>query len=478
MPPNNENGSEHDLRRNHCTVEDNPFIAFRHFADSTVAALVDGIAGLPGLLAELNNVNLAREQCLYGKANTEECEKLKAVEDKMTSMHDNEFGTGRASFDHRKLEENVAKYMKLEASARELRTRIVETGRGSEGSSDELSRQAQSDLVERIGNQKGQQWGWSWDWGFPRPFDSEPGKEQHQRWPVHCRRWHNRATREHSSEALPHQELAQLADGIVDAVNQGIAAELYSIMRKTRHTEETHEDVPQPGHSFGPPGPRPLESLPREQYSPYALENNSELKGGAWRDAFEDLLRAERGVGLIPPRLLGQSRQLTYDDWAHRFRDTPYKTYLQNSHHMQGDGNDESELSYEYSHDHEDQHDDPPTPRPNQKRWTGKAPETELEAYERLLGPTTTEKNTAITNPPSILATLTTTERTVAPDGTITTKVVLKKRFSDGKEESSETVHTHRGDGPPRDLLKTFEDRDQPSQENPANPKKGWFWSN
>ena len=43
---------------------------------------------------------------------------------------------------------------------------------------------------------------------------------------------------------------------------------------------------------------------------------------------------------------------------------------------------------------------------------------------------------------PDILAQLTTTETTRLPDGTVTTKVVLKQRFADGREEERETVHT------------------------------------
>ncbi|TKA79903.1 hypothetical protein B0A49_01105 [Cryomyces minteri] len=45
----------------------------------------------------------------------------------------------------------------------------------------------------------------------------------------------------------------------------------------------------------------------------------------------------------------------------------------------------------------------------------------------------------------SIVSTLTSTGRRIAPDGTVTTKVALKRRFGDGREESSETVHTTQG---------------------------------
>ncbi len=46
---------------------------------------------------------------------------------------------------------------------------------------------------------------------------------------------------------------------------------------------------------------------------------------------------------------------------------------------------------------------------------------------------------------PSVISTMTTTQRTTRPDGSIYTQVVLKKRFSDGREESTETEHTTHG---------------------------------
>jgi hypothetical protein len=117
--------------------------------------------------------------------------------------------------------------------------------------------------------------------------------------------------------------------------------------------------------------------------------------------------------------------------------------------------------------------------------------ETELDAYDHLL---TKPATSAVAKPnpfeeassrlkPSILSTLTTTERSVAPDGSVTTKVVLKKRFADGREESSETVHTQRG----QDMDRL---RDQWSSNSAAHAGKpaatnedekkrgGWFWSN
>lgn len=85
---------------------------------------------------------------------------------------------------------------------------------------------------------------------------------------------------------------------------------------------------------------------------------------------------------------------------------------------------------------------------------------------------------------PSILSTLTTTERTTLQDGTVHTKVVLKKKFSDGREESTETVHTQnpvpQGSAQVQQMAKSRE-RDHGmsdrKQEGKEKKSRGWFWS-
>ncbi|KAL9578514.1 MAG: hypothetical protein Q9203_007068 [Teloschistes exilis] len=99
---------------------------------------------------------------------------------------------------------------------------------------------------------------------------------------------------------------------------------------------------------------------------------------------------------------------------------------------------------------------------------------TELDLYRRFLGTqnrpagsstnhtssTQTFTSTTVggvaqqsTDPdkPSITSTMTTTQRCTLPDGSVYTKVVLKKGFSDGREECTETEHTKQGHGRPRD---------------------------
>ncbi|KAK4953895.1 hypothetical protein LTR10_008499 [Elasticomyces elasticus] len=70
-----------------------------------------------------------------------------------------------------------------------------------------------------------------------------------------------------------------------------------------------------------------------------------------------------------------------------------------------------------------------------------------------------------------VLSSLTTTRTTRLADGTVTTKVVLKQRFADGREESEEKVHTYR-EG-------TSEQQEIGGKNGEAEKKKagGWFWS-
>ncbi|KAI7507279.1 hypothetical protein KC347_g6984 [Hortaea werneckii] len=69
-----------------------------------------------------------------------------------------------------------------------------------------------------------------------------------------------------------------------------------------------------------------------------------------------------------------------------------------------------------------------------------------------------------------VLSSLTTTQTTRMPDGTVTTKVILKQRFADGREETEEKLHTYQDPS----QLQQAEEAQTPEQ---AEKKKGWFWS-
>ena len=85
---------------------------------------------------------------------------------------------------------------------------------------------------------------------------------------------------------------------------------------------------------------------------------------------------------------------------------------------------------------------------------------------------------------PSVISTLTTTERRRLPDGTVHTKMVLKKRFADGNEESSETVIMTPGTElhNQAQTMQAGGVRDEPAkkgvpEKKEEKSKKGWFWS-
>lgn len=135
---------------------------------------------------------------------------------------------------------------------------------------------------------------------------------------------------------------------------------------------------------------------------------------------------------------------------------------------------------------------------------------TELDLYERFLGtqyhqatpslpasaPTfnsnhNTSQTPATSTPaedpnPTVISTLTTTERNSLPDGSVHTKVMLKKQFADGREERTETLHTSYGSQAERPgLAKQFlvgEAQDASRKDEAEGiaqqaKKKGWFWS-
>lgn len=80
---------------------------------------------------------------------------------------------------------------------------------------------------------------------------------------------------------------------------------------------------------------------------------------------------------------------------------------------------------------------------------------------------------------PSLLSTLTTTESRTLPDGTKTAKIVLKKRFSDGVEESNErhyTEHVRPPSVPPKSITEQI-DMKKDRTESSDKSKKGWFWT-
>lgn len=225
----------------------------------------------------------------------------------------------------------------------------------------------------------------------------------------------------------------------------------------------------------------PIAYIAGSSYSPLRLERVSPLsdQGHKWRNAFEDLIAVKNGKPMVEEesRNANESsaawmssmveRGLFGSGW--KTNGDLHKNQNSSSAKRADDSTKEDEI-------------------------------TELDLYERFLGsqfpsmqkPSPTDEPSSKSPPPvpeakmpNIISTLTTTERNTLPDGSTHTKVVLKKRFSDGREESTETVHTTYDSRPSlpkpitsskaggRDLTS-----DGGSAATPKEPqKKGWFWS-
>ncbi len=412
--------------------------------------------------------------------------------------------------------------------------------------------EAEKELVQRVGNEKGQEWGWSHSWGWPTPFDDKEGLSR------------GRQETNRSQGMTDKDLLLQLQSEFKDmlgADGEDLAAFLKFFFDGNMHIdpkevekriaeEERRSECRRPrtwGWSRSWQWPPPADSMRHDDaaYSPRALENDPEMKkaGVQWREAYDELMRADQNGGADDQKYKNWRRGCgRHRHWGRREHDAAKSAPQQQIVEVA------DEPSYEYSHDHEDQHDDPPTPKiaqgksaqgfqapkeddhvarqeqelqralerqrqAKQQFWgmlggqgsheqdQTKEPQeqdnstsTELDVYEQLLNskeqisqpPASLQPENGVK--PSILSTMTTTERTIAPDGSVTTKVVLKKRFTDGREESTETVHTARGqeDSPryqdPWKAIRDAEERPVESiqsqvQRKQAEKKGGWFWS-
>ena len=119
---------------------------------------------------------------------------------------------------------------------------------------------------------------------------------------------------------------------------------------------------------------------------------------------------------------------------------------------------------------------------------------TELDVYTSPYHPAFKDTSTAtfaaqqdfnsdqedVTEPkPSAFSILTTTETRTLADGSRTTKVVLKKRFTDGVEETTERTYTQSAT-PSDSIVESLPEQSGgsvESTESKPREKKGWFWS-
>lgn len=266
-------------------------------------------------------------------------------------------------------------------------------------------------------------------------------------------------------------------------------------------------------------------------YSPIQVEQGSHThqQGSMWRAAFEDLLSetlgkeqeawpawsgrvndqskysswAQSGTdwmlglqcrGVLPPQLPslykldGPDRARNMHDWWR---------YLMSGNITHGHGIPSQQRSRAILQDFERLASEIATFDEDEiAAQTAHVEKTELDVYEAFLGKAhngmeigSDKANTAVQKLPSnatlspdtaekspILSTLSMTEQTTLPDGTITTKVVLKKRFADGREESTETVSTtHSQQTNISGQKEQIEANDDTKKDNEKS--NSWFWS-
>ncbi|KAF6226039.1 hypothetical protein HO173_012529 [Letharia columbiana] len=255
----------------------------------------------------------------------------------------------------------------------------------------------------------------------------------------------------------------------------------------------------------------PIAYLLYSPYSPVRLEQQPHLcdHGAKWREAFEDLLAVQNGQEL-PPKC-SQRMPESSVDWVRGMIDLAICKQVEDTEESSSAAGKTSEATNQdlgllsrftnarQPENDADEEEDADNDDLDEERDAGV---TELDVYDRFFGsqrPTSqgtaraaarrfahlqqdSSPSDTDTRNPSILSTLTTTERTTLQDGSVHTKVVLIKRFSDGREENTETVQhqnavrqTHDAASKSikgEDVRNTGKDR-----ETKVNKPSGWFWS-
>ena len=242
----------------------------------------------------------------------------------------------------------------------------------------------------------------------------------------------------------------------------------------------------------------PVGTLCAGPYSPFALEKRYP---GQWREAFEDLLCTEAyGTPLRDPSI--RVDWMPRGDWLEflasndllegwRFsRDASVLRFfdLRSPGHGLTVTTDELTRHFDFG-------------RPCEVTGAWSCPQTPklLDAYvgvhnsisQPVVSPpiATDEAKNVSPAPGSLISELTTTERTTMPDGAVVEKRVLRKRFTDGREEELEVVEKLWDTIPKSSSAATTDgqalSRSMPSPgtteethrcENGKGPK-GWFWS-
>lgn len=240
-------------------------------------------------------------------------------------------------------------------------------------------------------------------------------------------------------------------------------------------------------------------------YSPVHLEQQQPLRrhGVAWREAFRDLVTAEQDENHSLKQGQVPCDDERVDDWvndvigpAFRKQEPDREISEKAQFWIKSCRGSKALLPFawnidtveqnddDYDNKQDDQHDDDDNDHLAETNLYNQIPGLHEATAPQQSYPSSRKQPDCLSrtnldrHEPSILSTLTTTERTVLPDGSSQTKVVLKKRFSNGREESSETVHTQAARPPPQEQVSTQEfGCHNLATTNKETKSRGWFWS-
>ncbi|KAK4697006.1 hypothetical protein P7C71_g1017, partial [Lecanoromycetidae sp. Uapishka_2] len=252
----------------------------------------------------------------------------------------------------------------------------------------------------------------------------------------------------------------------------------------------------------------PIAYLLYSPYSPVKLEQEQALRdhGIDWREAFEDLVATQKGQEMPPDTshrtsesstdwvqsmmsmLVGERKEINQkrdeaqealrEKVAEVIKEMPELLCSLMHEDPRQTENDATEDRYRDNFEPEcTKEEEQPTELDIYNHFLGREQPSGAKATARSVAHLQHETTPAETDnkKPSILSTLTTTERTTLQDGTVHTKTVLKKRFSDGREVETETVHTQSA-SPQKASQQNFRNKNDDG-EGRGKTSKGWFWS-
>lgn len=249
----------------------------------------------------------------------------------------------------------------------------------------------------------------------------------------------------------------------------------------------------------------PIAYLLHSPYSPINLEEQQALqdRGIDWCEAFEDLLAAQKGQempsdsshrpsGSSTESVRGMMGMLTGESYesvkerqealrakiAEEIKEMPNLRFLMSDpSDTRQPESDAAEDEHEGNAERDDEEEEEFTELDLYDRFLGREQQSAAQATARSFAHLQHDSSPTETDgkKPNILSTLTTTERTTLQDGTVHTKTVLKKRFSDGREVKTETVHTQ--NALPQKHSPQISQSKKEDGHGQEKKSSGWFWS-